>query len=75
MVNVQIEFSLTQLEKLHVKDKVAAKSRGPGISPGYYQHDPWLLQWQTKGKWNQKKIPSCSFCGGAIEVHKLLKTI
>ena len=42
---VQIEFSfITQLEKLHVKDKVAAKNRRPGISLGYYQHDPWLLQ-------------------------------
>ena len=34
---------------------------GPGNSPSYYEHNPWLLSWKTiNGKMKWKEIPSSS---------------
>ena len=29
--------------------RLVTKTRGPGIFPGYYVSEPWLLSWETKG--------------------------
>ena len=34
------------------------KSRGPGISPGYYEGGPWLLSSENR-RIEPKEIPSC----------------
>ena len=35
------------------------KRRGPGISPGYYEHCPRPLSKENKRKMEQKETPSC----------------
>ena len=34
------------------------KSQGPGISPGYYECGPWLLQLESRRKTEPKEIAS-----------------
>ena len=40
--------------------RAVIKSRGPGISPGYYECGPWLLSLENRRKIEPKEIPSCS---------------
>ena len=35
------------------------KRRGPGISPGYYEHGPRLLSNENRRKIEPKEIPDC----------------
>ena len=35
------------------------KSRGPGISPGYYEFEPWLLLMENRRKIKPKETSSC----------------
>ena len=46
---------------LKVLVRAVCKRLGPGISLGYYEHDPWLLLYETKGKLNQKNFLAVQF--------------
>ena len=35
------------------------KRWGPGISPSYYEHGPWLLSKENKRKIDPTETPSC----------------
>ena len=39
--------------------RAVMKSRGPGISPGYYECGPWLLLLENRRKIEPKEIPCC----------------
>ena len=41
------------------KGRAVIKSRGPGISPGYYEYGPRLLLMENKGKLEPKETPRC----------------
>ena len=36
--------------------RAVTNSQGPGIFPGYYEGEPWLLLQETKGKQSQKNF-------------------
>ena len=40
-------------------DRTVIKSRGPGISSGYYECGPWLLSMEKRRKIEPKEIPRC----------------
>ena len=42
-----------------LESRAVIKGRGPGISPGYYEHLPRLLSKENKRKIEPKEIPSC----------------
>ena len=39
--------------------RAVIKRRGSGISPGYYEHGPWLLAKENRRKIEPKETPSC----------------
>ena len=39
--------------------RAVIKSRGPEISPGYYEHGPQLLSKENKRKIEPKETPRC----------------
>ena len=41
------------------KCRAVIERRGPGISPGYYEHSPQLLLKENKRKMEPKETPSC----------------
>ena len=41
--------------------RAVCKHLVPGISLGYYEDDPWLLLYETKGKLNQKNFLAVQF--------------
>ena len=41
------------------KHRAVVKGRGPGISPGYYEHGPQPLSKENRRKIEPKEIPSC----------------
>ena len=52
-------LSLTVKPVLEWWHRVVIKSRGPGISPGYYEFGPWLFLWENRRKIILKESPSC----------------
>ena len=44
---------------VHLRDRAVIKRRGPGISPGYYEHEPRLLSSENGRKIEAEEIPSC----------------
>ena len=56
-------WKIPQSQGVILKSPVRAvcKHQGLGIFPGYYEHDPWLLLYETKGKLNQKNFLAVQF--------------
>ena len=44
---------------VYIYTRAVIKSRGPGISPGYYECRPRLLLMENKGKLEPKETPRC----------------
>ena len=42
-----------------MENRAVIKSRGLGISPGYYECDPHLFLMENKGKLEPKETPRC----------------
>ena len=53
-------FVCSHMHSLRVNDSwLSLSARGPGISPGYYEHGPRLLSWENTRKIEPKEIASC----------------
>ena len=46
------------LYNVHVR--AVTRGQGPGICPGFYEHDHWLLSRKKEGKTKPKELPSGS---------------
>ena len=57
---MESKWNTTLQQKLsRSKGRAVVKSRGPGISPGYYEYGPRLLLMENKGKLEPKETPRC----------------
>ena len=48
-----------QTQRKNTLNRAVIRSRGPGISLGYYECGPWLLLLENRRKIEPKEIPSC----------------